>query len=167
MADFIRCKLDELKHAYQSPRLYISEYFSNLRNTIDIACIENARNGDPGNHKQLLMINEVNAFEERCLTRFTNDLIDKEPLLDTVRQVESVLANTKCPSQHEVCMLDQLIYERLTSLQKSLFHNQTVLFLSSGSCLYKIHELEIVSQCGKLIVVEDEFIGERGYLVNK
>lgn len=167
MANFIRCKLNELKQAYQSPRLYISEYFLDLRNTIDIACIENTRNGDPGNNKQLLMINEVNAFEKRCLNRFTDDLIDKKLLRDTVKQVESVLANTKCLSNHEVSMLDQLIYEGLTSLQKSLFHNQTLLFLSSGSCLYKIHELEIDSQCGKLIVVEDEFIGERGYLVNK
>lgn len=166
MANLIRCKLNELKHAYQNPRLYISEYFANLRNSIDIVC-ENTRSGKSTTSKQLLMINEVDAFEKKCLATFTNDLVDKTLLRDTTRQVENVLVNTKCLGNHEVIMLDQLIYECLTSLQKSLFHNQTMLFLSSDSCLYKIHELEIDSQCGKLIIVEDEFIGERGYLVSQ
>ena len=89
MADSLRNKLEELKLAFYSPRLYITEFCSRLRNQIDVTC-EQSRLSSPGEQAiHLQMISQVDEFERNCLAAFTADWID-EKLTNLVRNTISL-----------------------------------------------------------------------------
>jgi hypothetical protein len=89
MADPLRNKLEELKLAFYSPRLYITEFCSRLRNQIDVTC-EQSRLSSPGEQAiHLQMISQVDEFERNCLAAFTADWID-EKLTNLVRNTISL-----------------------------------------------------------------------------
>ena len=89
MADSLRNKLEELKLAFYSPRLYITEFCSRLRNQIDVTC-EQSRLSSPGEQTiHLQMISQVDEFERNCLAAFTADWID-EKLTNLVRNTISL-----------------------------------------------------------------------------
>ena len=138
-------KLEQLKLLLEFPRLYISNYFSDLRTQIDLAFF--AKELAINNSEQLIelrkywndMIYKLNSFEEKCLirrsitkfkelTKETNQMFKLvESKLDLIKQISD-----EEQSNEIILELDDLVYDELAKIEKILFLNKTIIFLNKS-----------------------------------
>ncbi len=158
--------LNTLRTALNFPTLFISEYFSNLKNYIDIQCeiFLFQRTDTAGEEYQeairyrSTLIQEIDKFESQCLENLQKNKFDTN--IDPTDEYLSLLSDSD---------IYDLLYEQFLRLQKEIFLNRTFIFLSkdNGSKsdyeLLSCFDLKEIKSFGICIVVEDEFIGERGF----
>jgi len=152
---------DELNLIINSPRLYLINFFDDLRNQIDTeAEIYMAKHKygvelkEEALQQQVAMINEVDLFQERCL-----DSLAAKP-------IEQL-------SLHQVQNLERDLYAR----KKMLFMNKGLIFLNMSDLLVRLVQkdqpfhFEIENDdflrvanfpFGMLVIVEDEFLQYSG-----
>ncbi len=109
----------ELKAIIYNPRLYLANFFADIRNQIDTEChiyLEcqdlNVENKEQAVENQLVMIKEVDTFEKQCLDNLSSYPMDQLEL------------NKDEPEHYQ-------LYER----KKSLFLNKTLVFLNKSFLL--------------------------------
>jgi hypothetical protein len=151
---------EELKLIISSPKLYLINFFDNLRNQIDTESqiymdkhnLE-AELKEEALQQQVAMINEVDLFQKKCLDCLAAKPIDQLSL-DQVKSLEGDL------------------YAR----KKMLFMNKGLIFLNISDLLdrlerqYEIYlekdEIDLIRNgnlaSGMLIIVEDEFVQYSG-----
>ena len=135
----------ELKAIIYNPRLYLANFFADIRNQIDTEChiyLEcqdlNVENKEQAVENQLVMIKEVDTFEKQCLDNLSSYPMDQLEL------------NKDEPEHYQ-------LYER----KKSLFLNKTLVFLNKSFLLlasYSSSEKIVQLKFGVLVIVEDEFL---------
>ena len=153
--------LKELKFALERPRLYLVKHFEDLRNRIDIKCLGLV-------DEQTELIKQVELFEAECLNqhrsnqleesvdRFIRSEIKKiEEELTLLDSVKATLAGKERISR----LIDEAMYE----LQKVLFVNKTLVYLEDETVEYPVF---CISPIGSIIIVEDEFISHKKFLMN-
>ncbi len=131
---------EELKLIISSPRLYLVNFFDDLKNQIDIEAqiymdkhkLE-AELKEEATQQQVAMINEVDLFQKKCLDCLAAKPIDQLSL-DQVKSLEGDL------------------YAR----KKMLFMNKGLIFLNISDILYRHAPYNM------LVVVEDEFVQYSG-----
>ena len=168
-------KLAELKLARVCPRSYLSNFFTNLQNKIDIALgnflIEKALDLKASTRvieEQLLMIEAIKRFENDRFSALTTNRLNEE-LGDLLRQEIKMIEASyvfyeASISPEDYKKLDQCLYETGTRLERSLMQNRSIIFLSN-EC--KLDGLNHIDSFGKLVIIEDEYISERGYAVDE
>ena len=118
------------------------------------------------------MITELQAFEKKTLTAKINVSANTaEKVESAIKFAEDFINNVN--NDFKINEVDTLIYDTLVELQSLLFLNRQLVFLTKDSFLLKDIEFQKVSDFeefelqsfGFLLIIEDEFIGERGVIM--
>lgn len=150
---------EQLKKLFDSPRLYMSNYFADLRSEVDFAFMKLNQN-EPSievkhklNDSWFQMIENVNTFETECFKLrstntfnedFSQEVREKIELIDCIlNDLNSQIAfdepvsdqclvdNNAKPDQEEDSFVEitNLIYEEIYKIEKILMMNKTLIFL--------------------------------------
>ena len=157
-----KTELSQLMQVYKSLPLYVSDYFSELRNKVDIACQYFLINqNDASNEKsiqaldnQVLIIEKLKKFESNCLENL--DEVNLQEASELIEMIET----------DENTINASLLLTCLMKIQKQIFLNKTFIFVDTNSTLLKDTQLAFAF-FGALVIVEDEFIVDDGFNSNK
>lgn len=166
--------LERFKSMFQFPKLFLSTYFSELRNKIDVAFL--SKNNlesdfqikDDLNEIWIEMIEHVNDFERECCaiqrTNKFNIQLAKEINADLKRLDDQLLSasfNDSTATLYD--SIRESIVELDVKIKKILFQNKTIAFINEN----KYSDLKTVKKkfntkttAGILLFIQDEFINE-------
>ena len=160
----------ELKSITNSPKLYLINYFDDIRKQIDIESqiyMNKKKLGaelkERALEEQLKMINEVDSFQKKCLNHLATHPIDQLNL--------DAFENLDLNDKSSKVGLEKLLYCELYARKKALFMNTGLLFLDNEKCmLYSSNDYNEETDkwdkkrpidsilFGVLILVQDEFL---------
>ena len=106
-----RLALNELEVSFEHPRLRLAEYFSRLKNSVDIEAMSQS----PATHSSL--IEQIELFEKKCFANLST--INYDSIHKSILDIESI-------SRDEV---EHFIYKTRMSLESELFGNECLMFL--------------------------------------
>lgn len=157
--------LDNLKSLFTCKRLYLAEYFLELRNQIDLKVnkiIElNETNREEITKNWLQIIEFINSYEKQCFKTCSNNKFSNEITLQVntaIELIESKINNSNIDLDDETFELitdqiDDHIYENILKLERIIFLNKTIFYLEST---------DIEPSFGKLIFVINDHFGTKG-----
>ena len=171
MASSISEDLKELQKIFDSPRIYIIEYFARLINNVDVACEKFliSQKGTISNllvvEMQELIIERINATQDICLQKLNKDWFNTEQvktLKKTINSIQELLESCLLNNiRQELVQLDELLYDCKTKLLSLLFYNKVVVFLTKDN--FPMFNKLGQESFGSLLIVQDEFIGNRAF----
>jgi hypothetical protein len=136
--DDLTDELEAFKSMFQFPKLYLSNFFSELRNKIDVTFLTKISNEldfvvkDDLNENWIEMIDHLNSFETECSssqrTNKFNIQITKETNIE-VKKIEDLLADFK---QESYDLIQEMINEQSFKIKKLLFLNKTIVFFGEN-----------------------------------
>lgn len=166
----------QLNLAFENPKLYIATYFSELRNTIDIeyeTYLSHQNDDEPStvaNEFLTSMIDNVTNFERDCLLKLSSSSLNAEASIEeSISKLRDELKYVDSYEAEKLIELEDLISVLMLQVQKILFGNQQLVFVSKNTQFFKEYletsdcEVDMLS-FGFLVKIEDEFIGERGFI---
>ena len=123
--------LEQLKSAVNQPRLYVYQFFEDMRNDIDIqSCIAlNETNKEQIHEHQAKLIDKVQEFESLCLQKINADSASDFQM--TIEQTESYL-NGPVVAQAELDRFKELLSNELLKVEKALFQNECIFFVKAS-----------------------------------
>jgi hypothetical protein len=146
--DLVNCvsKLKELKSIYELPRLYLSEYFIDLRAEVDLYFAKKSENSE----KWQEIIDKINSFEQDSMQRTYKLNFNADQTI--LNELEDKIAS------NNENVVDKLELEEF-KLLKMLFDNYTIFFID---CIEN-------SLCSSRLVIINEFICKKGidYIKNR
>lgn len=168
--DDLTDELEAFKSMFQFPKLYLSNFFSELRNKIDVTFLTKINNEldygikDDLNENWIEIIDHLNSFETQCSsnqrTNKFNIQVTKETNLE-IGKIENLLANFKLDSYDLVL---EMINEQNFKIKKLLFLNKTIVFLGENkyASLTKkfTKKFNARTTAGILLIVSDEYINQ-------
>lgn len=158
--------LNELKAIAQNPRIYLVNYFDEIRNQIDVECQAFLSRSDLASdvydmaiQQQEELIGEVFLFQRRCLENLemlvSNDLTE-------IGQLEQRFNSLIAGDEEASLNVEKDVYCALYDRKKLLFNNKGLIFFSLKDFqkLMKSSYMEIGSDIlyGLLFLIEDEFL---------
>jgi hypothetical protein len=123
----------ELELTIRSPRLYIAEYFDLTRNEIDLETqlyIQKSKDSEGAIEQQLIMIDEVNLFEKKCLSNI--DLNALELLKMDKKRLQVI--NLRFQNEELLFELERYYYCLLFRRKEIIFKKQSVIFFGMEKC---------------------------------
>jgi hypothetical protein len=163
-------KLEQLKFIFECPRLFICNYFNDLRSKIDLAFVKKMFYLNDKSIKQKLnenwtkMIDLIDSIEMRLmlLSKTTNKFnsVFSQEISKKIEFIEKLIKQTAVINKtNEFKDIDYLISEQIFKIEKFLLQNQTLVFINETNC--KINNLfnKMNSQYspGKLIFIKNEY----------
>ena len=153
--------LNELKSALQSPRVYIYQYFTKLKNEIDLECqlhLCNQKNLQTSGSVQAIdyqsqMIDQVEAFEIMCIKNCQFLELNKENVTRSIESTEAELKSLLALEDKRIKEINLLVEENFYTTQKQLFLNRSLIFIPRS-----LNLLVDIQSFGVLLVIEDEFV---------
>ena len=137
LGELLKSDLNELNEAFKRPRIYLVEYFNNLRSRIDIDCElfiqANVNLRFEVIKQQTFMVNELDKLEQVCLKNLPTDHLKddvNEKIKKNISTIQSELKLLDAQNGQILNRIDELIYRTWTLLEKELFSNTTVMYLS-------------------------------------
>lgn len=143
----ITLKLDNLKTICDLPRLYLANYFADLRTQVDLCFAQSS--GEDSKEVWQKMIEKIESFENECLKKVTET--DFSDTNNRLNELEAQLTIKNYLKEQ----LDQLELEEYKILSK-LFSGQTIFFLDSNK-----HKT-IFFATPKLVIIQNEYITRPG-----
>lgn len=177
-------KFKELKLALTVPRVYLANYFDQLRNEIDTACELFTQPAQAtgeldtqitkqAHEYQALMIDEVTAFEQMCLFNSKNKHMEANVAttgVEMIRKLEQDVENLEQENSQQIRDLRELISTGLFDAQKCLFMSKALIFLTRDEYRREFEYSEVLNSAqssangvlsfGVLIVVDNDFIAK-------
>jgi len=155
--------LELFKSAVNQPRLFVYQFFEDMRNDIDIqSCkILNEANKERICEYQAKLIEKVQEFESLCLEQVNIDTASDFQV--KIEQTESIL-NGPVDSQAEIDRVRGLLSNELLKVEKVLFKDKCMFFVKAddNSESYDLwmlsNKIERINMFGLLITFEDCFI---------
>jgi hypothetical protein len=134
--------LEQLKSAVNQPRLYVYQFFEDMRNDIDIqSCIAlNETNKEQIHEYQAKLIDKVQEFESLCLQKINADSASDFQM--TIEQTESYL-NGQVVAQAELDRFKELLSNELLKVEKALFQNKCMFFVKASEKDDEIDDEEV------------------------
>lgn len=186
----LKNQYEQLKKTFESPRLFLSTYFADLRNEVDIAFLKmnQSEHGMEVKHKLndawFQMIEQINTFETECLKirvsnsfnpEFTQEVREKIELIDIILNDlnnQVVVEEAKQAFSNELKSKDDednfnevsnLIYEETYKIEKMLFLNQTMMFLdkTNWNDASLFDVMNTKTTFGKIYFVQNEYFGKQ------
>jgi len=146
--------ISQLREIIEEPRIFLNNYFSELRNKVDTEIATKKFNEQNDNEKmnqlnelRQEMILKINSFEKNCIENQSNDM---EPIANTLKSIEFDLSQ----ELHFNEIKKKIKHEEL-NVFRSLFQNKTIIFLLADYYKHK----ELIN--GKLIIINDEYIDHK------
>ncbi len=167
---YIHLKFNQLKLASYNPDDYIYNYFSDLRNEIDLVANSQLMDDDtPANNNEIItdnwieIIDLIKFFEKECnqmrsLKNSLTEIAKAHLVIDFIHK--KINENSNQLDKIEVFKeIDQLLDSELFKLEKRLFCNKTMFFLDrqKNDCLKSMPKEKI----GKLIFVTNEYFSRK------
>jgi len=123
--------LEQLKSAVNQPRLYVYQFFEDMRNDIDIQSCKtlNDTNKKQIHEYQAKLIDKVQEFESLCLEKINVD--SDSDFQVTIEQTESYL-NGLVVAQTELDRFKELLSNELLKVEKALFQNKCMFFVKAS-----------------------------------
>ena len=124
--------IDDLKQIYETPKLYLDNFFMDLRNEIDKQVNTNLINLEEEKDKIELneiwkeMISKIESFEKECNQNSINDF----QKISNLNIFEFDLKQDKVNDLNEI---REQIYTIEYQMMKQLFQNKTIAFIQIGS----------------------------------
>jgi Leucine-rich repeat (LRR) protein len=147
--------LDKLELIIQNPRSYLTYYLNDLRNEIDTSFKQRRMNETNEKQRNLLnitwleMIQQIDLFEKDL---FTTNLINFKLIeKHDFKQIKTHSLNNNN---------NDSIENELFKIEKYLFRNKTITFLTRKHCqmLNLINESNVKTLVGKLLIITDEYL---------
>jgi len=162
--------LEQFKTAVNQPRLYIYQFFEDMRNDIDIQSCKtlNETNKERIYVNQAKVIVKVQEFESLCLEQV--NVGSASDFQEIIEQTESILKGPVV-SQAELDKVNRLLSNELLKIEKVLFQDKCMFFVKAGEIDDDHHDNRIIDNLkifskikkkmiffGLLITVDDCFI---------
>ena len=179
----LQMDLKELEELYQTPILYLSNHFNNLRREINIAEAEQAstkkeiETSNKLNDNFIKMINKVNEYEQECLKLKDQNILKLNETKETVKAIQLIKEKINYLSVKElkqddnnedfssyILDIEDLIYDATVYLERTLFLNKTMVFLEEKTNKVDklFSQMDNSSSAGKLLFITNEYFGKRG-----
>lgn len=179
----LQMDLKELEELYQTPILYLSNHFNNLRREINIAETEQAstkkeiETSNKLNDNFIKMINKVNEYEQECLKLKDQNILKLNETKETVKAIQLIKEKINYLSVKElkqdennedfssyILDIEDLIYDATVYLERTLFLNKTMVFLEEKTNKVDklFSQMDDSSSAGKLLLITNEYFGKRG-----
>ena len=179
----LQMDLKELEELYQTPILYLSNHFNNLRREINIAETEQAstkkeiETSNKLNDNFIKMINKVNEYEQECLKLKDQNILKLNETKETVKAIQLIKEKINYLSVKElkqdennedfssyILDIEDLIYDATVYLERTLFLNKTMVFLEEKTNKVDrlFSQMDNSSSAGKLLFITNEYFGKRG-----
>jgi hypothetical protein len=170
----INRKFIQLKLASYNANEYIYNYFSDLRNEVDLAAnSELAANDNKDQIKEseltdnwIALIDQIKSYEKECLSSRTicNSIAEQVKAHRCVEMVNRKLneLNSQADKNEAFQNIDHLLDEEIYKIEKSLFCNKTMIFLDKNKCELKalFNKMNLNVTLGKLIFITNEYFGK-------
>ena len=179
--------LENLKLLFEIPRLYISNYFSEIRKEIDIAVNEKLFKNSPTSNVILnenwgLIIEKLHSYETACLRNFPKNKFNNSITNETISFIGSLEQKLKSVTNQghnesfteeyfqsiniELNQLENEIYDVIVQLEKIAFENMCFIFIDQkmsklDGCFGTMNK---ETTAGKLLIIKNEYFGQRGIL---
>lgn len=130
----LRAGLNQLKSTFISPKVYLSDYFSDLKAQIIIACENFIKEQNDVNNEASIealtfksqMINEIKTFEQECQINLQSHSLQDESfrkaISDSIRTIEANLREFESNTKNTPLLLvsqpkenEEQIFDKLTS----------------------------------------------------
>ena len=122
-------KLQDLKLIIEMPKLYLANYFQNLRNKVDKYMFSKQilHNNDIEKKNELNqiwveMISKIDSFEKQC----TKNIDDLQSNVNRIEEIRITLDNQNEATNLQ--LIEDKIQEEEFELFKKLFKNRTIIF---------------------------------------
>lgn len=172
-------RLDKLKMIFSLPRLYLSDFFIDLRSEIDLAFVKKriSLNKHYTNelNKELEanwsdFINKVNQFETEIFKKRKDNKLPEEltSLINAkIKLIESKLEKLTETDEPLFDEISFLIYDTKLLIKKNIFNNQCISLLNRDKCQMQriLVDLNYKTTIGKLIIVRNEYFGRQTLLM--
>lgn len=159
--EYLNLQFEELKYVFNSPGLFLSAFFDDLKNQIDTECekflvSQKDSEIDRVLEYQIQIIHTVNLFERDCFKELSNNESTEffaNHIEKFISDIEGIIS--KEMSSNDLRRAEELIYNCLLEIHRQIFRNKAIVFLSKETCFLEIKSF------GVLLFIEDEFIGKR------
>jgi len=158
--DFINEKFEHLKFLFECPRLFLSNFFNDLKAEIDSSF---ALKEQSINDKEILtenwtnIIKRVEEFELECFRAKKKNEFQKEfqqEMSELISLIASDLIRKKADN-----VLDDLISQNILKIEKELFLNKTIVYLDESKMERNIFdEIDLETTAGKLLIINDQYL---------
>lgn len=164
--NFLKEKLNEIKQLIESPQLYLSDFYDNLKTVVDLAFVQKEISVNDNQVRTDLKNNWLELIQkietlEKDFTKdssfkrkyTTNDELDI--MKSRINYIESNLDSDR------VDFWIEYAEEQLATLEKTLFKNQTLTFIQptkSVEALFK--KMNKNTTCGKLIIISNGYFSK-------
>jgi len=160
--------LKKFKLAVNQPRLFVYQFFEDMKNDIDIqSCITlNASNKERIYEHQTKLIATVQEFESLCLEQVNVDSVSYFQV--SIEQTESIL-NKPIVSNAELDRVKGLLSNEFRTIEKALFQDKCMFFVKAGdnsatnNLVMLSNKIKQNNLFGLLIIVEDCFIQREAF----
>ncbi len=160
--------LEKFKLAVNQPRLFVYQFFEDMKNDIDIqSCIAlNDSNKERIYEHQTKLVTAVQEFESLCLEQVNVDSVSECQV--SIEQTESILSKPTV-SNAELDRVEGLLSNELRTIEKALFQDKCMFFVKAGdnSAFGYIKRISRIIEknnlFGLLIIVEDCFIQKEAF----
>ena len=154
--------LADLKILIEIPRLYLANYFQELRNRIDLLAVErcfNETNEKELNANWTLIIKKIASFEKECFRKMPTNQFSKDvasDALNLVNQIESKMSDFDGMALFDY---EKILANETIKLQRILFLNRTIIFLERKDCkmIELFSKMNMNTSFGKLVIVKNKF----------
>ena len=142
----LKASLNQLKSTFISPKLYLSDYFSDLKGQIIVECENFIKEQNDINNEASVkaidfksqMISEIKVFEQECQINLqSHSLLDenfRKTISDSIKTIEANLKEFESNSDNKPLLIvsqpkddDELIFSKLTS-NPNISTNEYLLF---------------------------------------
>ncbi len=183
--------LENLRLLLEIPRLYISNYFDEIRKEIDFAINEKffknaSASNDVLNENWSLMIEKLHTYETAFLKNFPKNKFSDTITHETANKIEALEHKSKLilSQQHsepfteeyiqklsnELNQLENEIYDETVELEKLAFKSMCFIFIDQKMCKLEscFEKMNKENTVGKLLIIKNEYFGKRGvFLIKK
>lgn len=177
-------KNEQLKSLIESPKMgiiYLSDWFSELRSRIDLEFVKkdilitdiSLKSKFKENWTKI--ISNVDLLENECIKSYKKckNYETSQETKENLQLIENKLKNlanlfnqniTNEKYEQEIDEINDLIYDERLKIEKILFLNKTIIFFNKTNCKHNnlLGKLESEIAVGKLLVISNEYFGEKG-----
>ena len=153
--DELKESLEKLKLLFKTPRLFLANYFTDLKTEIDEYFVQkliDSKNKDDINIQWVEIIKRIELFENDCYKSMPTNNFNKEftnEINQTISQIESKIENLNEPYSCE--KLENSIEKLEYKIKKKLFRNCTFIF-------FKNYE-----QKNFLLIISNEYFNKKNF----
>jgi len=144
--DELKNSLKEFKLAVNRPRLYVFEFFGDLKNKIDIQFCKilfetnNVQMNKEIYEQQAKLIEKVQEFESQCSSQINEENMS-DHLNETIEGIEKDLKEPNI-SQDELGKIDRVLSDEFENIHKIIFQDKFMFFVNA---------IEIIEAFDKLV----------------